>query len=407
MVDESGFPEVREGTAARYMSAVRKAPIVLIECAGKLDDLEIAEWNEAATNVFGLTRQEAIGQSLRGTILSDAEGAAWLHLFKEDHGAPHLSTHARKDGRHIVCEWVFEPVLDELGRPARMLCFGQDVTERLEEAATLRDRETSLRAILDNLPIVMTRIAPDGTLLAQDGKGLKLTGLEPGQLVGKNVFDLFPDDQSLMQSSRLGLAGEFVHLWFEVFGTSWEGWVVPVRDEHGVVSSAITVSIDISEAKRREAELQSKLDLIEKQQKVIRDLSTPIIEVWDRVLTLPMVGVVDSMRASEVMDNLLSAIVGKGARYAILDLTGVDAVDTRTASYLLDLVRAIRLLGAEGVITGIRPNVAQTMVALGLDLSSIATRGNLRAGLKFCIQRMAATGEGTSVARSAPGSQDG
>ncbi len=117
-----------------------------------------------------------------------------------------------------------------------------------------------------------------------------------------------------------------------------------------------------------------------------------------------MVGVVDSLRISEAMDNLLSAIVNKDARYAILDLTGVDAVDTQTAGYLIEMIKAIRLLGAEGIITGIRANVAQTMIALGLDLSGVTTVGNLRAGLKLCMRRMAAAGEGVerAAAASAP-----
>jgi rsbT co-antagonist protein RsbR len=90
--------------------------------------------------------------------------------------------------------------------------------------------------------------------------------------------------------------------------------------------------------------------------------------------------------------------VDKRARFAILDLTGVEIVDTKTASYLIELIRAIRLLGAEGVITGIRPNVAQTMVSLGLDLSGIAPVGNLRAGLKLCMQRVAAGGAASNGA---------
>lgn len=102
-------------------------------------------------------------------------------------------------------------------------------------------------------------------------------------------------------------------------------------------------------------DLRTKIALIERQQQVIQALSTPIIEVWDKVLTLPMVGLVDSVRAAEVMDNLLMQVSRKGARFAILDLTGVEAVDTGTASHLLKLIQALRLLGAEGIITASSP----------------------------------------------------
>jgi rsbT co-antagonist protein RsbR len=116
-------------------------------------------------------------------------------------------------------------------------------------------------------------------------------------------------------------------------------------------------------------------------------MSTPIIEVWDGVLTLPILGLVDSVRTAEIMDGLLQAVTRVRARFAILDMTGVDVIDTSTAGHLLGLIRAIRLLGAEGIITGIHPNIAQTMVSLDVDLSNIKVHANLREALKYCIAR--------------------
>jgi rsbT co-antagonist protein RsbR len=121
---------------------------------------------------------------------------------------------------------------------------------------------------------------------------------------------------------------------------------------------------------------------------VIRELSTPIIEVWDRVLTVPIVGMIDSGRASELMDNLLQAVAKTRSRFAILDLTGVEDVDTGTAGHLLALVRAVRLLGAESVITGIHPNIAQTIVTLGLETTALTVRASLREALGHCIAQM-------------------
>jgi rsbT co-antagonist protein RsbR len=263
-----------------------------------------------------------------------------------------------------------------------------------EPAEAPGEAELLLRALLDHLPISMARYDREGVFTFHDGKGLGAAGMKPGQLVGANVLDLYADHDEGMADLRLGFAGEASHRIYEAHGVVFETWQVPVRDQRGEPDGLVSVTLDATEASRRERELQIRIDLIEKQQKVIRDLSTPIIEVWDKVLTLPMVGVVDSLRISEVMDNLLDAIVNKDARFAILDLTGVDAVDTGTAGYLIEMINAIRLLGAEGIITGIRSNVAQTMIALGLDLSGVTTVGNLRAGLKLCMRRMAAAGEG-------------
>jgi rsbT co-antagonist protein RsbR len=136
-----------------------------------------------------------------------------------------------------------------------------------------------------------------------------------------------------------------------------------------------------------------KVELIEKQSRIIKELRAPIIHVWDQVITLPLIGVVDSQRAGEVMDSLLREVSTRGALFAILDLTGVDVVDTATAGHLVAMVRAVKLLGAEGIITGIRPPVAQTMVTQGLDISSVVTLGSLREALKFCMRRLRAHAE--------------
>jgi rsbT co-antagonist protein RsbR len=169
---------------------------------------------------------------------------------------------------------------------------------------------------------------------------------------------------------------------------AWENWVIPFRTATGEIAGVLGFSIDVTELHRAERDLGSKIELIELQQKAIRDLSTPILQVWAGVLTLPMIGIVDSARTAAVMDDLLAAVARTQARFAILDLTGVEAVDTHTAAYLLELIRAIRLLGAEGIITGIRSGVAQTIVALGVDLEGILTLGNLQAGLRHAILRM-------------------
>ncbi|WP_437959487.1 STAS domain-containing protein [Sorangium sp. So ce119] len=271
------------------------------------------------------------------------------------------------------------------------LTAGDEIQNELAEDRG--EAELLLRAVLDHLPISVARYDREGVFTFQDGKGLGAVGMKPGQLVGANVLDLYADHEEAVEDLRRGLAGEASHRIHEAHGVVFETWQVPVRDQRGQPEGLITVTLDATEASQRERELQIQIEMIEKQQRVIRDLSTPIIEVWDKVLTLPMVGVVDSLRISEVMDNLLNAIVNKDARFAILDLTGVDAVDTGTAGYLIEMINAIRLLGAEGIITGIRSNVAQTMIALGLDLSSVTTVGNLRAGLKLCMRRMAAAGE--------------
>ncbi|WP_437282911.1 PAS domain S-box protein [Sorangium sp. So ce375] len=386
-MDQVAGPDELE-IATSYMNAVLNGPFIAVECTGDVGALEIAAWSAGAERLLGYAGEEVIGRPLADTALGSAGVDLWQRLCGGQGGAPLSAEHRRKDGRVVACAWVHEPIRDDDGRVVRRLFIGQDVTDRRRLADASRDDTVILRAILDYVPIAACKYDRDGVFTHHDGKGLESSGLKPGDLVGKNVFHVYGSDPVAADGMRRALAGEIVENQVEAEGITWRSWLLPVLDERGAPNGAVSVTFDISDMKRKEAELQARLDMIQAQQQVIRALSTPIIEVWDRVLTLPMVGVVDSVRTSEVMDSLLDAIATKGARFAILDLTGVDAVDTKTASYLIEMVRAIRLLGAEGVITGIRSNVAQTMIALGVDLSGIITMGNLRAGLRLCIQRM-------------------
>ncbi|WP_437972106.1 PAS domain-containing protein [Sorangium sp. So ce260] len=157
-------------------------------------------------------------------------------------------------------------------------------------------------------------------------------------------------------------------------------------DEQGKATRMAGSLSDITARKRAEAVLRDKLDIIERQQEAIRQLSTPIIEVWDGVITMPVFGAVDERRAEQMMDVLLQAIVRTGCRSAIIDLTGADGIDHRTGDHIMRLVHAVELVGVRGIVVGIRPEVAQTIVSIGVDLSRIITLANLRDALVHCMK---------------------
>ncbi|AUX28461.1 protein kinase [Sorangium cellulosum] len=136
---------------------------------------------------------------------------------------------------------------------------------------------------------------------------------------------------------------------------------------------------------RIEIELSEKLGLIARQRELIRALSTPILEVWDGVLTIPVVGGLDDDRAATIMQDLLERVVHTQSRSTIIDLTGVSAIDPGTAERLVRIIRSVQLLGSRSVITGIQPEVARTMISHGLDLSRVTTRAKLRDGLRMCM----------------------
>jgi rsbT co-antagonist protein RsbR len=128
-------------------------------------------------------------------------------------------------------------------------------------------------------------------------------------------------------------------------------------------------------------------DLIRRQQQDLLELSTPVIKLFEGVLAVPMIGTLDSARTQVVMETLLQRIVETGSRLAIIDITGVPTVDTLVAQHLLKTVSAIRLMGAECIISGIRPQIAQTIVHLGIDLQGIATKASLADALQLAMEQ--------------------
>jgi rsbT co-antagonist protein RsbR len=137
--------------------------------------------------------------------------------------------------------------------------------------------------------------------------------------------------------------------------------------------------------------------VIVRQQHELMELSTPVVTLWEGVLALPVIGTLDSSRTQVVMENLLQRIVETGALIAIIDITGVPTVDTLTAQHLLKTVAAARLMGADCIISGIRPQIAQTIVHLGVDLGTVVTKATLADAFTIALRRL-----GLTVGRSAP-----
>jgi rsbT co-antagonist protein RsbR len=136
-----------------------------------------------------------------------------------------------------------------------------------------------------------------------------------------------------------------------------------------------------------EAYQKSREEVIARQQEELLELSTPVVQLWDGVLALPLIGTLDSARTQVVMENLLQSIVDTGAGIAIIDITGVPTVDTLVAQHLLKTVAAARLMGADCVISGIRPQIAQTIVHLGVELGSVTTKATLADALHVALER--------------------
>lgn len=162
----------------------------------------------------------------------------------------------------------------------------------------------------------------------------------------------------------------------------------PLASLYAAINEMITsLSMEQEKSLAYQRELEEKLATIEQQRAAIRDLSTPIMEVWEGVLCLPIVGVMDTVRSTEMTATLLRAVAEKNTRCAIIDITGIEVMDTRTVDHFIRMAKAVRLLGADCALTGTNPHIAQTVVHMGIDLANVTTYRSLRDALQHYVKR--------------------
>jgi rsbT co-antagonist protein RsbR len=167
-----------------------------------------------------------------------------------------------------------------------------------------------------------------------------------------------------------------------------------VRREHGTDPTAMfdeiwrsTLLVDKLALVTADAFQASREKFIARQQEELMELSTPVVKLWDGILALPIIGTLDSARTQVVMESLLQAVVQTNSRVAIIDITGVPTVDTLVAQHLLKTITAARLMGADCIISGVRPQIAQTIVHLGIDLAGVITKAKLSDAFALALQR--------------------
>lgn len=268
--------------------------------------------------------------------------------------------------------------------------------------------QDSIRRLLDDMPVPLMIYRPDGLLVAMNRRAEQFWSVHSEEIVGR--FNLLSDPQSVAQGSAdlfaRALAGEQIlsdpapydntqtafavderrQLWIQAR-------IFPLRDEAGAVSHIALMHQDITEQVAQQEAIARAREEINTQRNTIATLTSPIIQVWEGILTVPLVGTIDNRRAMTVAEQLLEAIVAYQADIVILDITGVPVVDTSVASALLQTAQAVRLLGSQVVLVGVTAEVAQTLVHLGVDMSRITTLANLRAGIvwAFAQQGLAVT----------------
>lgn len=254
-------------------------------------------------------------------------------------------------------------------------------------------------AILSNIPMSITVYdvisRSDVRLIYTNQEPLKASGLSEDQILGKRIDDFMsPEEvayaykhfQACLDSGTPLAVADTYTLPTGIF--QMELTYIPLRNKEHAISQILLIVQNLTERKQRfQDEQRRQTELIEQQAATLAELSTPLLAISESTVVMPLIGAIDTRRIQHIMDTLLSGVADRRARTVILDITGVSVVDTQVANALIQSAQAVKLLGAEAVLTGIRPEVAQTLVQLGVSLQGVVTRGTLQDGIAYALQR--------------------
>jgi len=307
------------------------------------------------------------------------------------------STYRRKDGSTVSCHSTIFLITGADGQPIALGGSIRDISEQIRAADELRRQAADLRtfyALSENAPDGVLVASLEGVMSYANTAMQALLGVGEEGVSGRQVIEhLNASQDTLAEIGRQIVANG---AWRGTLNyRRRDGSIVPCQASSFLIQSAagdaaVIASIvrDLTEQQRAEQERIALQDqVIAAQQAALRELSTPLIPLADHVVAMPLIGSVDSMRAQQIIDELLAGVSAHRATTAIIDITGVPVVDTQVAGAFLRAAQAVELLGARVVLTGIRPEVAQTLVGIGVNLGSIVTRATLQDGIAYVLRR--------------------
>jgi PAS domain S-box-containing protein len=368
----------------QLLDSVTDSAIVMLDPDGR-----ISSWNTGAERITGYAAAEILGQP--GTCLyppealADGEPARDLQQAARQGRLELDAWRVRQDGTRFWASVAFTALRAGDGTLSGYAQTFRDNTEYREAEEQMRRTTAYTRSLIEASLDPLVTIAPDGKITDVNTATETMTGRTRAELIGTDFSDYFANPALAKAGYQLVFRdGEVRDYPLDLLHRG--GGVTPVlynasvyRDAAGSVVGVFAAARDITERKLAE-------ERIRQQSNEILELSTPVMQVWQGVVVLPLIGTLDSQRSQQFMERLLERIVETNSSVALVDIMGVPTIDTRTAQHLIDTITAARLLGAQVVMTGIRPAIAQTLVHLGVDLSGITTRSSLAAGLTVALE---------------------
>jgi PAS domain S-box-containing protein len=248
--------------------------------------------------------------------------------------------------------------------------------------------EDSFRLLVESVKdYAIIQLDPTGHVISWNEGAQRIKGWSRQEIIGKHFSVFYPpeaierkfpeyelkmaDQEGRFEDENWRVRKDGSRFWANVIFTA-------LRNKDGSLRGFAKVTRDLTERKQAEERIQQ-------QSREILELSTPVMQVWQGVVAAPLIGSLDSQRTQQFMERLLNRIIETNSPVALVDITGVPTIDTQTAQHLIDTVSAVRLLGAQVVLTGVRPAIAQTLVHLGIDLSDMITRSSFSAGLVVAL----------------------
>ncbi|WP_437605791.1 PAS domain-containing protein [Sorangium sp. So ce834] len=363
-------------------------------------DGTVTHWNDGAERLFGWSAREALGRRLADLVAADPVSPAAVRAFDSPRAESRFaaaSSEARtREGHALLCRWTYAVLRDDRGDAREIAAIVDDTGDQRRRERTVHGRYQMLLQLVDNARsfIFVKDIAGRYVFANRAYAQAQPVEKHVVELIGRDDREaLFPGIAEVLAAKEQEVMTGGRVMQFEEALQTVNGQLhyftvkFPIHDERGQPIGLGGIVTEITSLRRAEAERAAlQEEIIATQQAALRELSTPLIPLADGVVAMPLVGTIDTGRAAQIMETLLSGISSQGAHTAILDITGVRAVDTHVADALTRTARAAQLLGTRVVLTGVRPEVAQTLVTLGVDLSGITTLSTLQSGIANALR---------------------
>ena len=373
-------------------------------------DGTIVRANDIFLKTLGYALDEIQGRHHRMLVNPDeAAGRDYQHFWTAlSSGAIKSGRFDRigKDGRIVWMEAIYNPILDEQGKVVAVIKIATDITET---ARSSFDNAGKIAAITRSMGMI--EFEPDGTILKANDLFLNILGYSEKEIQGRH-HRLFVKSEEENSAAYLAFwkslaagsvqSGQFERLNKDRRSVWLEATYNPIFDSKGRTVKVVKFAIDITEKFMAAQRMAEKLRELEEAMAQLREaervreeldrtllaMATPITPIWDEILLLPLIGVVDSTRTADIMRKSLNQISETRSKVFILDISGVPSVDASVADQLIKITKATRLMGCETIISGLSPAIAHTMVDLGINVGCVRTTANLRDAFKIALSQV-------------------